>query len=155
MKKNCTSKSAQVSKGKAFDSKKQHRASHRLWLDVAVGFTVLCFIVYGIWSRVGSHAHSLDCKDVGAVHVVKVHDDVFTPDHMQLKHCDVLKLVNAGQEEYVLAFGIHERHVEYPGFSMQSLKPNEFLEIDTIKPGRFVMHDHLRDKARLSLDITL
>lgn len=135
------------------DGRKQKRAKYRIWQDVAVGFITLSFVMYGVWNHVASHAKSLHCKKAGVVQVVNLQDEVFTPNYIQLQLCDTLRIINTGHEEYVLAFGIHERHVEYPGFSMQSLQPNEYLEVDTIQTGQFTMHDHLRNKARLFLDI--
>ncbi len=134
--------------------KKTRHIRQRLWFDVFVGLSACALVIFGISNRLNSHANSIDCPDGGTVHSISLIDDSFVPNHVQMPRCDTLKISNTGPSEYSVAFGTHDQHIDYSGFTMQTLGPEEFLEIKATQVGRFTVHDHLRDRAHLSLDVT-
>lgn len=124
------------------------------WIDLSIGVVTIFLVLLGLQNHINNRSSNLACQITGQIHTVYIQDDHFTSNIIHLKRCDILRIVDAGQQDYSLAFGVHERHVEYPGFSIQSLQTNEFIDIDALQAGHFILHDHLRDKARLIIDIS-
>ena len=147
-----------MSNDKIKDMKKPHTKRHLLWLDLIVALVtiilVITSLVFGFKGNDKS-ANDFICKTIGSEHQLSVSNDTFSPSELTLKRCDTIMIVNKGTEIYEFAFGVHEKHVEYPGFTMQSLHPNEYFIIDAVQAGTYTLHDHLRDKARIEFDIKI
>lgn len=80
--------------------------------------------------------------------------DAFSTPTLTVKQCDIIKIANIDpNQNYQLAFGVHDKHIEYPGFSEQLIRPNEFITIDMLQFGSYRIHDHLRDKAAIELTV--
>lgn len=125
-----------------------------LWLDVVVILATVILVSLGLWFGIVKNNESkLVCKTVGSVHELTLKNDAFSPNRLTVTRCDTIRVVNMGTETYHLAFGVHDSHVNYPGFSMQMLRPSEFFVLDAVQAGTYTMHDHLRDKARVTLII--
>jgi hypothetical protein len=123
--------------------------------DWILASLAIVLIFFGLWNNFARNRNvSNNCDTSGNQISVDLRSDSFNPDHVKLQQCDILHITNTGKEGYILAFGVHERHVEYPGFTMQALQSNQYLDITAYKPGSFTLHDHIRDKAILVLDIT-
>lgn len=124
-----------------------------VWQDFAVGSITVILVVFGIWFGSRKDADSLACKTIGAEHELTVKDDEFSAERLTLRRCDTIKIANLGDEDYEFTFGTHENILNYPGFSKQSLRPNEFFVIDAVQAGDYTFHDHLRAKASIELNI--
>lgn len=123
-------------------------------LDIAVAVITVLAIGWGLWWQAQiRHKNAVSCQTPGSVHKVTLSADGFSVPSLELRRCDQIVIVNTGRQDYELAFGIHAKHVEYPGFEMQWLSPNQYITIDAFQSGKYTLHDHLRDKARLKLDI--
>lgn len=124
-------------------------------MDLAVAATTILLVVGGVWFQVSSNKVETTCKDPGAVHQLSVASDAFSQDRLIIARCDTVRIANAGAETYDLAFGEHDSHVAYPGFSRQLLQPGEYFELNALQAGSYTMHDHLRDQAKVDFDIRL
>lgn len=137
--------------------KKQRRGSPKSgirMLDIVLSCVAAVLIAGGMWYSISHGKDNQDCGAPGRQHQVTVRDDAFEPTKLTVSRCDTIKISNLGSGEYQFAFGQHDSHVSYPGFTnMQSLQPNEYFEIDAIKAGDYTLHDHLRDQAHLQITI--
>lgn len=126
------------------------------WLDAAVAIVSVGLVGYGLWQLTGQNpsAERPLCVEIGQEHQISLANDVFVPAAITVSRCDRLVISNQGTEAYDLAFGIHEEHVEYPGFERQILRSREYFTLDATKSGSYPLHDHYRDKAKLQLTIT-
>jgi hypothetical protein len=116
-----------------------------------VGAVTVLLVGFAIWY--GARGGQEPVCTASAEHEVRVASDAFTPSEISVKRCDVLKIINAGREDYDLMFGQRDQHVSYPGFQMTLIRPNEFFVVDMVQTGTYEMHDHIRDKAHLQLEI--
>lgn len=121
-------------------------------LDLALLSVAVLLIIFGIWSNLNKKEEAT-CKTAGSQHEIIVKEDAFSVPRLELNQCDTVQIANLGAETYELAFGYHDKHQDYPGFTMQTLRPNEYFVLDAVQAGTYRMHDHLRDKAVLILDI--
>ena len=138
----------------AKQSEKQSR--HKWWVyatDVVVVLATIGLVAFGIWSSSQRTAHNGPCQRVGKEYQLTLKNDVFEPNKLDIHQCDVIKIVNLDTQPFVLAFGVHNKHIEYPGFSEQRLEPNEFFALDAVQAGTYRMHDHLRDNAAVNITI--
>ena len=131
---------------------KKHRLSIRL-IDISVGVVACGLILFGIWHLTHSASSANLCSKVGAKHTVIYKNDNFLPETLNIHRCDVVSIVNSSQEYVEPIFGTHEHHVTYAGYQHQAIGPNEYIDIDAVQSGSFVVHDHIKDKARLQLTI--
>ena len=122
-------------------------------LDFALLGITLGLVAFGIINNIRTSTNNAACTKPGATHEVTVANNAFTPKALKLTRCDTVQIINAGNETYDLAFGVHEKHIDYPGFRQQLLRPNEFFVFDAVQAGDYRMHDHLRDKAAIEFDI--
>jgi hypothetical protein len=125
-----------------------------MWaIDAAVFAVALGLVIFGIWNMQSKQAGT-PCATPGQEHTLIVKDDVFSKQQLTLKQCDVIKIANLDAlRSYEFAFGVHDKHVAYPGFTQQVVRPNEFIVIDAVQTGGFRLHDHLRDKAAVEFTI--
>lgn len=119
-------------------------------LDVTVAVVAVALVSVGVY-----YANRDDgtCKAPGAEHVLELKNDTFSSENITVKRCDTVKVVNLDTQKYLLAFGVHDKHIAYPGYNEQTISPNEFFVIDMIQAGEFRLHDHLRDKAHINFTI--
>jgi hypothetical protein len=94
------------------------------------------------------------CSRVGQLHDVSINGDSFSANNLTVKQCDQLKVTNKDTQDYELAFGPHDHHLEYPGFDETLLRPGKSTTITLAKDGAFPLHDHNRDKAIMTLVVT-
>jgi hypothetical protein len=91
------------------------------------------------------------CSKTGDQFAVTVADDQFSKTQVAMQRCDTLRVTNNGSEDLHLALGLHEQHIVYPGYAETTIAPGESLTFVARKPGRYQMHDHLRDVAKTTL----
>jgi hypothetical protein len=126
------------------------------WFDTVVVVFTMSLVGYGLGhNSIAKPADDGPCREPGITETVNLSNDSFSRQDIQLNRCDRLRVVNSDSSlSYDIAFGVHDEHVEYPGFTPQQLRPNEYLELDAVEAGQFTLHDHLRDKAQLRLEIS-
>jgi Mlc titration factor MtfA (ptsG expression regulator) len=126
------------------------------WLYLADGLVLViafCLVLFGI-THTNTSKDNAVCQKAGKENQLTLRDDRFSPNKLTLRQCDTIKIVNLDTRTFSLAFGTHESHIAYPGFSEQVIRPNEFIVIDAVQAGSYLMHDHLRDQAQVNLTIT-
>lgn len=125
-----------------------------VWMDALVVVMTVTLVGAGVWYKAHTRTASQNgCTAPGAQHKLTVANNTFSSTKLEVKRCATIMIVNMGSEDYELAFGVHQQHVFYPGFSMQLLRPHEYFMLDAVRSGRYNLHDHLRDKASVSLII--
>jgi hypothetical protein len=126
----------------------------QLLVDIGVGLATVSLVTFGIWSLAQKDPENPnECAKIGQNHQLTVQSDAFSAKQLILNRCDTVTITNTGGEAYRLAFGSHEDLIEYPGFSMQNLRQNEYFVITARAAGTYQLHDHLRAKAHITLDI--
>lgn len=124
------------------------------WLDVTIAGATILFMVLALTAQQQySQRGAIDCKKPGSTHTLTLQNDAFSTNKLSVKRCDVITVVNKSNDTFELAFGVHERHITYPGYTMQTLSQNEYLIINARKAGTYQFHDHLRDNAQIELEI--
>src|SRR5687768_9062842 len=98
------------------------------FLDAIVLGAALAFAVAGLRNNTATDQGA--CEKVGKQHQLELRDDAFSKNKLTLQQCDTIKIVNLDSRAYRLAFGVHDRHLEYPGFAETNLGPNEFVVVD-------------------------
>jgi hypothetical protein len=122
-------------------------------LDGVVLLAVIVLVGFGIWNSTRDKEPEQTCAQPGITHEVQLKDDSFNKTNLTLRMCDILKIVNLDTNTFSLAFGVHDKHVSYPGYSQTELRPNEYITVSALEAGAFRMHDHLRDNAYIDLTI--
>lgn len=130
-------------------------SSYRLKrLDIIVIVLTICLVGFGLWrTNANKLADTGQCQAGGTEHQVALNNDRFTPATLDVVRCDRIVVSNTGDEPYDLAFGTHDDHQDYPGFTRQPLKQGEYLVIDAVQAGSYDFHDHIRDAAKLQLTV--
>ena len=141
-------------------SKKKPAADNSVWksfkpLDYVVIVVSLGLVGFGLWHTfiADKAADNRACAQFGREPQVAVKADVFTPSSITVNRCDRLVISNQGSETYEFMLGTYDKHLAYPGFGGQTLRPGEYFTFDALKTGSVPMHDHTRDKARLQITI--
>jgi hypothetical protein len=93
------------------------------------------------------------CDTAGAEHELTLQGDAFSAQQLTISQCDTVRIVNRDQLTFELNFGKHDRHIAYPGFHVQLLRPGTSQTFTATQSGSFELHDHLRDAAHLDLTI--
>lgn len=143
----------------ATSTKKQKKqATRKLKLrpiDIVVFALTVVLVAFGVWSmQTRQSANAGPCAKPGQEHQLTLNGDAFSVSELKLNQCDTIKIANLDPVlSYQIAFGVHERHVVYPGFSELVLRPNEFITVDAVQAGDYRIHDHIRDKAAVNLEI--
>lgn len=120
--------------------------------DVAIGVVTIATVGFGIVQWQSEKAEAL-CQKPGVQHEVIIKDGAFQQLQLVLRQCDIITVVSQDKALYQLAFGTKGSHMGYPGYTEQLLGYNESLSIDAFEAGTFEVHDHLADKARITLVI--
>lgn len=123
-------------------------------LDYAVIVLTLILVTFGLGYQVlKPRTAAAVCDRPGNTRELIVKADTFNTSELKLTQCDIVQIINMGSEDYSLAFGTHQKLVVYPGFTEQTIKPNEFITLDAIQTGKYRLHDNLRNRASVELDI--
>lgn len=87
------------------------------------------------------------CKVQGAHHVATIQDGIVMPEHTQAKLCDTLTITNSDNTGRLMAFGVHEDHVQYDGVTEQMLHQGDSFTVTLNRSGTYTFHDHLHDEV--------
>jgi hypothetical protein len=127
--------------------------NRRYWIfavNAAVAAVAVGLVVFSLLPK---QSDAKACGSVGVVHELTLRGDAFSQPELTLARCDVIKIVNNDTQSYQLNFGVHDKHIPYPGFTTQLLGPNKAQRVDALQTGEYELHDHLRDNAKLNLSI--
>ncbi len=122
-------------------------------LDMSVAVVTAALVGVGLDYNMRSKAEPLICKTAGENHVIELKDDKFPSERLIVQQCDTITLVNLDQAFYKIAFGIHDAHIDYPGYTPLVISYNDSIKLDAVQAGTFLLHDHLRDHAKTELVI--
>lgn len=143
---------AQV-KTKKTPAKKQKNGQRIKPIDIVVLSLAAVLVVFGLWNMHVKQA-STPCDKPGQEHNLIVRDDAFNVTKLTVKQCDIIKIANLdASKDYEFIFGTRDKHVQYPGFTEVTIRPNEFIVIDAIQHGSYRLHDHIRDMATVEFTI--
>ncbi len=79
--------------------------------------------------------------------------DAFSPSVLTVNRCDTVTINNTGNQTYQIAFGVHDNHINYPGFTPDILTTGQSVSFVALQPGSFELHDHFADKAKAIINI--
>lgn len=124
-------------------------------VDYLVAIVTVSLVGFGIWNLMNDPSANDDiaCREPGTTQTVILQNDRFQPANITLDMCDRLQIINQDELSFDLAFGSHDEHQDYPGYSRTVVQPGEFIELDAIAPASLTMHDHLRDNAKLQFTV--
>jgi hypothetical protein len=78
-----------------------------------------------------------------------MNDTTVEPKNSKITVCDTVIVVNRGNDYHQPALGSHPNHFEYPGYEAEVLiAPGESFSVQIVHPGRFLIHDHLKESIR-------
>lgn len=99
----------------------------------------------------GGETYDKVCTKTAQQYDIEVAADRFAKTMVAMQRCDTMRVHNAGPDDLHLAIGKHEKHLVYPGYTEQTIRPGESLTFVARQTGRYQMHDHLRDIAVTTL----
>lgn len=88
------------------------------------------------------------CSQVGKAYEIKISKDGFSPSSQEAKVCDQVIFINVDQNYHQIAFGKHERHLNYPNFKEKLLAPNQTNTFVLAAYGSYQIHDHLNENIK-------
>lgn len=125
---------------------------HWLYIIDAVFLLVaVCLVIFGL--QAGDKKDTATCGAPGRTHEIRVENETFSPKSLEIARCDTLRITNQDERTFQFAFGIHDKHIDYPGFTESTVGPRETISIHAVQAGEYHMHDHLRDRASIDLVI--
>lgn len=96
----------------------------------------------------GGQPKTADCSQKGTNHQVLIQNDIATPAHTAAKLCDTLTITNKDTRPRLMAFGIHEEHIQYDGVSEKEIRQDQSLTVTLNQAGTYTFHDHIGDVAK-------
>lgn len=87
-------------------------------------------------------------------HAISIGSEAFLPTTLTARVGETLALTNTDTVPHQVAFGNHNHHTLYPGYTEQELAPGATLEIALTTPGDYFFHDHLNDEVKGEITIT-
>ncbi len=111
-------------------------------------------LALGLHTQFSDKVEGFACKTIGQNHELYLQHDTFSTTKLSIKQCDTVTVINLDDSLYNLAFGVHDQHIDYPGYNQQILSYNESLKIDALEAGTYTLHDHIRgDNTHVELTI--
>lgn len=87
------------------------------------------------------------CRTQGVHHEVVIENGVVNPTHTEAKLCDTLTITNNDTAGRLMAFGVHEDHVQYDGVTEQMLHQGDSFTVTLNRSGTYIFHDHIHDEV--------
>ena len=75
-------------------------------------------------------------------HKATIKDDKVSPQNTIGKLCDTLTITNLDPQTREIAFGKHEKHIEYDGVIEEPVESGKSLTVTLNKTGDYIFHDH-------------
>lgn len=92
-------------------------------------------------------AETVDCPAKGENHSVQIQNDQATPALTNAKLCDELTIINLDDKLRLMAFGVHDAHINYGGVSERPLKKGDSFSVTLNQAGSYIFHDHLQEEV--------
>lgn len=130
------------------------KPTKRYWLyavDALILLVAVGLVIFGL--QQSRKDDTAACTKPGKTHDVTVINETFSKARLDLTRCDTLRITNHDERTFEFAFGVHDKHIAYPGFTQSTVGPHETLTIRVTQAGEYHMHDHLRDRASIDLVI--
>jgi hypothetical protein len=107
-----------------------------------------------VYFFIGSEENIARCSEIDSIEEVDVESVAitstgFSPSDITISQCGDLILENFSDETARIAFGPHDSHQEYPGYTEQDLGAGDRLVIPLAQYGEFVIHNHHDNERRL------
>lgn len=93
------------------------------------------------------------CSGQHKTYTVNIENDKMTPEHTNAKRCDTLVIVNLDDQQRIIAFGQHDKHVAYDGITEHYLSQNGKFDVTLIQPGDFLFHDHAQEEVQATFTV--
>lgn len=132
--------------------------SFKITVAVVCGIALAVFTIWGaIWvSNIDNRKAAAafpKCVGEHAAHKVIIQNDKMVPAHTDAKRCDTLEIMNLDDQQRIIAFGQHNKHVAYDGVRERYLSANGKFEVTLIQPGNFLFHDHEQEDVRATFTV--
>ncbi|HSH18120.1 MAG TPA: hypothetical protein VK978_01930 [Candidatus Saccharimonadales bacterium] len=114
-------------------------------LYLLVGTLLISGAAFANREKFASPIQAEQCTAAGRDIQVSVGREGFSPRNLAAERCDRLVFINKSGQERRIAFGLHDRHVQYPGFSERLLVPGSSVSVVLTAAGNFVFHDHYKE----------
>lgn len=116
-------------------------------------------MVAGVLTAVGAHAwadrylrergtvraaEAVGCQQPGRDHLVIIKQNAMHPARITAQLCDQLTIVNQDDRLRKIAFGEHDRHLAYDGFSEKLVRSGQQFSITFNRVGTYHFHDHFQ-----------
>lgn len=98
-------------------------------------------------------ADRVTCASSKEAKTITIDMEGFHPEKMTLHACDILTFQNTDTKYHQPAFGAHPKHLIYPGYPDEPLKPGTSRSVILTAIGTFKIHDHIYDELEGELDI--
>jgi plastocyanin len=99
-------------------------------------------------------ASIVGCPQKGTAHRVVIQHNIMQPAHTQALTCDTLTITNTDNVTRLIAFGVHDHHMQYDGVEEQQLTHGESFTVTLNRPGTYTFHDHLNDATHGDFTVT-
>jgi hypothetical protein len=128
--------------------------------------STLALIFAGFLVYLGTHAlaqrfliakpekESAVCSQGNVTHFVNIYDGVATPKDIVGKMCERLTIINHDDRIRLIAFGVHDKHQTYDGFTQKALAKEQSLTVTLNQAGTYRFHDHIDDQAQGTFTVT-
>jgi plastocyanin len=128
----------------------------------AAWVAAVAVIIFGIFvfsdnfmgSRSEKESAATECQGSHQNHKITIRDDKATPKHVEGSLCDTLTVTNEDDRIRLMAFGKHDDHVAYDGVSEKYVKKGQSFTVTLVKPGTYIVHDHLQEDAGGTFTVT-
>lgn len=117
------------------------RSTLVLYIFLALGYVIVLHVIHHTPQLI-DNKYLVDCKKSGKLHTVTVTNDRFTPSKIIANTCDRIVFTNKDSVYHQVAFGDHDDHLIYPGFSEKAIKPNSNNTAILKAFGTYKIHDH-------------
>jgi hypothetical protein len=88
------------------------------------------------------------CQPSSVNHKVVIQNDKMSPVNTIGSHCDTLTITNLDDEQRLIAFGQHSKHIHYDGVEEKFLAKGQSLTVTLVQTGTFLFHDHEHDEVQ-------
>lgn len=93
------------------------------------------------------------CSSSKAAKTITINMQGFSPQKTTFHACDILTFQNIDTKYHQPAFGDHPKHLIYPGYPDEPLKPKTSRSVVLTIAGKFPIHDHIYDELEGEIDI--
>lgn len=130
---------------------------------IGIGVVVVLILAAGIfWVLKGKETpveptmaanQRVTCSSSKTAKTISISMKGFSPQKTTFHVCDILTFQNTDTKYHQPAFGDHPKHLIYPGYPDEPLKPGTSRSVVLTVAGKFPIHDHIYDELKGEIDI--